>query len=182
LEVIGIDPALASLEVARAKPGSDRVTWIQGYASDLPPLDADLAMMTGNVAQAIIDPDEWKGTLLGIHAALSAGGRMVFETRDPAAGGWEEWTRDASHGATEVDGVGTVESWVELTEVALPLVSFRRTYVFPGGDVLTSDSTLRFRERPEVVADLAAAGYRLEEMRDAPDRPGRELVFIARRS
>ena len=49
------------------------------------------------------------------------------------------------------------------------------------GDVLTSDSTLRFRERPEVERDLAAAGYVLEDVRDAPDRPGRELVFVARR-
>ena len=29
---------------------------------------------------------------------------------------------------------------------------------------------------------LAAAGYLVEEVRQAPDRPGRELVFIARRA
>ena len=33
LEVTGVDPALASLEVARAKPGSDRVRWIHGDAT-----------------------------------------------------------------------------------------------------------------------------------------------------
>ena len=42
-----------------------------------------------------------------------------------------------------------------------------------------SDSTLRFRERDEVEADLAAHGYVVEGVRDAPDRPGRELVFVA---
>jgi len=46
--------------------------------------------------------------------------------------------------------------------------------------VLTSDSTLRFRERDEVAESLAALGYRLEEVRDAPDRPGLEFVFVAR--
>ena len=44
-----------------------------------------------------------------------------------------------------------------------------------------SDSTLRFRERDEVVATLVANGYVVEDVRDAPDRPGRELVFFARR-
>ncbi|MFF4547411.1 hypothetical protein [Streptomyces sp. NPDC001435] len=37
------------------------------------------------------------------------------------------------------------------------------------GQVLTSDSTLRFREREEVEADLVARGYVVEDVRDAPD-------------
>lgn len=49
------------------------------------------------------------------------------------------------------------------------------------GQQLTSTSTLRFRQRDEVEADLAAHGFILREVRDAPDRPGRELVFIAAR-
>ncbi|MEJ7707652.1 MAG: hypothetical protein WKF82_10520 [Nocardioidaceae bacterium] len=47
--------------------------------------------------------------------------------------------------------------------------------------MLTSDSTLRFRERDEVEATLVAHGYAVDEVRDAPDRPGREFVFFARR-
>jgi hypothetical protein len=47
------------------------------------------------------------------------------------------------------------------------------------GAVLTSDSTLRFREREEVEADLAASGYVVDGVRDAPDRRGRELIFLA---
>ena len=49
------------------------------------------------------------------------------------------------------------------------------------GQVLTSDSTLRFRERDEVEAALVAHGYAVDGVRDAPDRPGREFVFVARR-
>lgn len=50
------------------------------------------------------------------------------------------------------------------------------------GETLTSDSTLRFRERKEAEADLRTAGFAVREVRDAPDRPGRRiLVFIARR-
>lgn len=83
---------------------------------------------------------------------------------------------------TEIQGVGAVESWVELTNVSGPKVTFRSTVVFGSdGEVLTSDSTLRFRERGEVEADLVAQGYVLDGVRDAPDRPGREFVFFARR-
>jgi hypothetical protein len=48
--------------------------------------------------------------------------------------------------------------------------------------VLESQSTLRFRDRGEIADSLAAAGYRLDGVRDAPDRPGLEFVFIARRA
>jgi SAM-dependent methyltransferase len=181
LEVIGVDPASGSLGVARAKPGSERVRWIHGDATGLPPLQVDLATMTANVAQAIVDLEDWEGTLRGVYGALRPGGHLVFETRDPAFEAWKEWNRDASYSVTTIDGVGPVESWDDLTEVNLPLVSFRSTVVFPNGEVVTSDSTLRFRERDEVLADLAAAGYTVDEIRDAPDRPGRELVFLARR-
>jgi hypothetical protein len=67
--------------------------------------------------------------------------------------------------------------------VSLPLVSFRYTYTFRvDGAVLTSDSTLRFRGRDEVESSLVACGYRVLDVREAPDRPGREFVFIAQRS
>src|SRR5690606_35551919 len=54
-----VDPAAASLEVARTKPGADRVRWIHGYETDLPRLSVDLATMTGNVAQVFLTDEEW---------------------------------------------------------------------------------------------------------------------------
>ncbi|EMF27995.1 MULTISPECIES: class I SAM-dependent methyltransferase [Streptomyces] len=182
IDVVGADPAAASLDVARAKPGAGRVRWIEGDATDLPPLTADLATMTGNVAQAIADPADWHATLRGARSALRPGGRLVFETRDPARRAWETWTREHSYVRADVPGAGVVESWHDVTAVDGPLVTFRTTYVFASdGEVLTSDSTLRFRQRQEVEADLADHGYVLEDVRDAPDRPGREFVFVARR-
>ncbi|MFG3003488.1 class I SAM-dependent methyltransferase [Streptomyces calvus] len=182
VEVVGVDPARASLDVARAKPGGERVRWIEGDATALPPLRMDLATMTANVAQAVVAPDAWHGTLRGAHAALRPGGRLVFETRDPARRAWERWTREDSYGRTDVPGIGTVEHWHQVTDVDGPLVTFRTTYVFAAdGAVLTSDSTLRFRGREEAEADLAAHGFTVDDVRDAPDRPGREFVFVARR-
>jgi SAM-dependent methyltransferase len=181
VEVTGVDPATASLDVARAKLGADRVRWILGDATALPLLEVDLVTMTGNVAQAIVDEPVWDGTLRGVYDALRPGGYLVFETRDPAREAWREWTRAASYEVREIDGVGAVENWAELTSVNLPFVSWRWTFVFPDGDVLTSDSTLRFRERDHVHAALLAHGYVVDDIRDAPDRPGREFVFFARR-
>ena len=183
IEVVGVDPAAASLDVARGKPGAARVRWIEGDAASLPPLRADLATTTANVAQAITGPRAWQGTLQGAYEALRPGGHLVFETRDPARRAWEEWDRAHTHRVVEVPGAGAVESWCDLLDVSGPLVTFRWTHVFTAdGEVLTSDSTLRFRDRDEVEADLTGRGFEVREVRDAPDRRGRELVFLARRA
>jgi len=181
LEVTGVDPAEASLDVARAKTGAERVRWIRGDATTLPALEVDLATMTGNVAQAILPPSDWEGTLRGVFRALRPGGHFIFETRNPDYRGWLEWNRAASFSVTHIEGVGAVDHGVELTEVSLPLVAFRWTFVFPDGEVLTSDSTLRFRARDEIEAALLEQGYVIADVRDAADRPGREFVFVARR-
>lgn len=181
VDVTGVDPAEASLEVARGKEFAERVRWLHGDATTLPPLQVELALMTGNVAQVFLTADEWAATVRGIHAALVPGGRFVFETRVPARRGWEEWTRENTHQIRKI-GDETVEVWTELAEVKLPYVTFRATYIFSSdGAVLTSDSTLWFRERDEVEQSLTAAGFAVDDVREAPDRPGKEYVFVARK-
>lgn len=183
LDVTGVDPAAAMLAVARCRPGAERVRWVHGDATALPPLAVDLATMTGNVAQAIADPPGWAATLRAVRDAVQPSGWIVLESRDPARRAWEGWTRASSLRTVDVPGVGAVETWFDLLAVDGPLVTFRWTYVFASdGAVLTSDSTLRFRERDELAADLAAHGFAVADVRDAPDRPGREFVVLARRS
>jgi hypothetical protein len=66
--------------------------------------------------------------------------------------------------------------------MTLPLVSFRSTFVFRKDEsVMTSESTLRFRSRSEIAETLSRAGFTVESVRDAPDRPGLEFVFLAHR-
>ncbi len=182
IDVIGVDPARGSLDFAQTKPGAERVRWIHGDATVLPPMQVDLATMTGNVAQAIADPDDWDGTLHGLAAAVRPGGYLVFESRDPSYRAWESWNRASSYGITDIPGVGAVETWHEVTDVSGQLVSFRSYIVFAvDGEELISDSTLRFRERDEIEAALNKHGFEVTDVRDAPDRPGREFVFLARR-
>ena len=75
-----------------------------------------------------------------------------------------------------------METWWDVTAVNGALVSYRRTYVFAAdGTTLTSASTRRFWSRAEIEGSLRSAGYALADVRDAPDRPGWEWVFIARK-
>lgn len=181
--VVALDPAAGSLDVAKAKDASAQITWIQGDATAVPRSEADLAVMTGNVAQVFLTDDDWAQALLAIHAALRPNGYLVFETRRPERRAWEEWAADSGPIVLDVPGSGQVARHREVIDVRLPLVSFRYTYRFlADGAVVTSDSTLRFRSREEVESSLIAHGYRVLDVRDAPDRPGREFVFIAERT
>jgi ubiquinone/menaquinone biosynthesis C-methylase UbiE len=182
IEVVGLDPATASLDVAQRKPDTERVRWIRGDASSAPPLGVDLAVMTGNVAQVFVTGADWYQTLAVLGRAVRDGGWLVFETRDPAQRAWERWTKEHTYRELEAPGMGKVSTWIELVDVREPLVSFRHVFQFAQeGSELTSDSTLRFRDRGEITENLENAGFWPRAVRDAPDRPGLELVFFAQR-
>ena len=182
LAVVGVDPALASLDVARGKPHADRVRWIHGDATMLPPLAVDAAVMTGNVAQVFITDDEWLATLAGTHARASPG--WSVGVRESRAG-------EASVGAVDArahphDGGRRRHRnrrvLGDLLAVDGDLVTFRSvTRLHRDGLEIESRSTLRFRDRTELLASLDATGYDIVDVRDAPDRPGLENVFIADR-
>jgi SAM-dependent methyltransferase len=182
-DVIGADPAAASLEVAKSKDTGAAVTWLHTDAAALPAAGADLAVMTGNVAQVFLTDVDWAQALQGIAAALRPRGYLVFETRRPARRAWQEWAADTGPVTRHIPGSGRVERRGQVTAVDLPFISFRYSYTFlADGAVISSDSTLRFRGRQEVESSLAAQGYRVLEVRDAPDRPGHEFVFITQRA
>jgi hypothetical protein len=142
----------------------------------------DLAVMTGNVAQVFLTDAAWHDALTGVRHALAPGGHLVFETRNLEYRAWEKWASDPAIESIEIDGVGVVTQRRDVTDIALPLVSFRHAYTFPDGTEITSDSTLRFRDPDEIAASLDAVSYTLVDRRDAPDRPGAENIYIAQRN
>jgi SAM-dependent methyltransferase len=175
--VTGVDPAGASLDVARAKPNAELVTWVHGDATSLVGLEtaADLAVMTGNVAQVFVSDEDWHATLDAIRTWLRPGGWFVFESRRPEVRDWDTWDLAPSPVALP-DGRTAVVS-CSVTEVALPLVTFEGSTVI-GEETMRSTSTLRFRERNELQRDLDRYGFNVLDVRDAPDRPGKEMVFV----
>jgi SAM-dependent methyltransferase len=178
--VTGVEPARESLNYAKSKPYSQSINWVEGDAGNLGELNADLALMTGNVAQVFLTDDSWFETLSSIRRSLRAKGHLVFEVRDPSKMVWLEWTKEKTFRVVDVPGIGIVEAWCALGDVSGQLVSFRWTYRFlSDGQTLISDSTLRFRSKSEIEASLVATGYSVTEVRDAPDRPSMEFVFVA---
>lgn len=159
--VTGIDPATAMLDVARSRPGADEVTWVEGTAADLADAAHDLVVMTGHVAQVFLDDDEWLAVLGHVHRGLAPGGFVAFESRNPAVEPWRSWNKVDSF-ATFLggDGAPAFDSWVETIAVGDGRVELvGHTEFHHPEEEHAASSTLRFRTRDELDADLAAAGF-----------------------
>ena len=182
--VTGVDPAEASLAAARGKPGADAVTWLEGTSSLLPAAVFDVAVMASHVAQFLITDEEWAATFDDLRRALLPGGRVVFDTRDPAAREWERWNPvDSARRITLVDG-SVVRAWTEVTALDGSTVSFTHHSTFPDGVELESTASLRFRSEEEVRSSLNAAGFSIDAIyggwgREAVGEGCGELLVVA---
>ena len=184
--VIGVDPAAAMLAYARRQPDAERVQWVEGDTSALGTPDADLVLMTGNVAQVFLDDDEWTATLQAIQVALRPGGHLAFESRNPAARAWEQWNREATYAQSDTP-YGPLTSWLEVVSIAEGRVRFEGHNIFTAtGETLVIESELRFRSQVEITAALTHAGFAIEQLygdwRHGPlTSASRVMVFVARR-
>jgi SAM-dependent methyltransferase len=184
--VIGVDPSPVMLEVARQKPGADGVHWVQGGAGQLGTPRADLAIMSGHVAQFILADADWLEALAGVKEALRPGGYFAFETRDPRAREWDRWT--GSKRIIPDSPYGRIESWTEVTKVegdVVHAVGHRR--LVSSNEEMDSPFALRFRSEELLRKSLISSGFSIENVFGDWDRrpsdPGeRELIVIARRS
>jgi len=184
--VTGVDPASAMLAIARRHPDAKRVQWVEGDASALGTPEADLVVMTGNVAQVFFGDAEWASTLRAIHTALRPGGHLAFESRNPDVRAWEHWTRDATY--ERIDSpFGPMECWLELIHVGNDRVHFAGHNIFTDtGEVVVASSELRFRSQAEMTDSLTNAGFTVEQVYgDWNDNPltsaSRVMIFIASR-
>jgi SAM-dependent methyltransferase len=183
--LIGVEPSNAMLEVARRRACGDQVEWIEGDALGLREVGADLAIMTGHVAQIIRDDEVWSATLAAIREALGPGGHLAFESRNPLARPWTAWTPQASHRRVEDEVVGPVEVWFQDLEVDGDLARYEIHYLFArSGEELVSRTELKFRTRAELSRSLSDAGFSVEGIfgdwdgRTA-DAASHELIFVA---
>ncbi|WP_328467049.1 class I SAM-dependent methyltransferase [Actinoplanes sp. NBC_00393] len=163
-DVTGVDPAHASLDAARRKPGAARVRWIEGSVEVLPAKSFDAAFLTSHVSQFIVGDDEWAGALHALRRALVTGGRLVFDSRDPAARHWKEWNPEDSRRSIVLDDGAAVTAWSEVTSVEDGVVSFTQHYRFPGGRQATSTARMRFRTEEELREQLSVAGFRVDRV------------------
>ena len=199
--VVGLDPSIESLIVARRTDGPDRiisiygeertvprladkVTWVHGYSTDIPDDRFDLVVCTGNAMQQIfVEDDVWAATLAAVNRALAPGGHFIFETRIPAVRAWEAWNPTDTRRSANIPGYGSITGWTEVVEVTESPITdtHRATLQFheSGISIVSGPEKLRFREQDEIRAALDSAGFDIVDIRDAPDRPDREWVFVA---
>ncbi|MEU4691180.1 methyltransferase domain-containing protein [Actinoplanes sp. NPDC023714] len=162
--VTGLDPSGPALDAARRKPGAARVHWIDGPISELGNRTFDAVFLTGHVAQFFVSDQEWSSLLHAVRRALDLDGRLVFDSRDPAAAEWERWNPDESWRSVMLADGTTVEAWTEVESVRGDVVSLAHHYRFSDGEKLTSQGTLRFRTEEELRASLRAAGFHVDQV------------------
>lgn len=185
--VVAIDPDPDMLRVARTKPGAEKVDWRLGYSDSADTACADLAVMSGHVAQIFVEKESSNMVLNHLHRALRTGGTLAFETRNPRTRGWERWTREATQRTVNTDE-GAVEFWHETVNVALPLVTYdTSTRNLTTGNETCDRDVLAFRDHDGVSGSLLRAGYEatslLGDWTRAPvtdESP--EIITIARRT
>jgi len=163
--VTGVDPDGDALDCARQKPGGELVRWIEGTVVSVDDVAAfDVALMTSHVAQVFITDEDWAATLDALRRSLVPGGVLAFDTRDPRARGWEQWTREASYAEVELPDGSRVATWVDVEAVDGDVVTFHWANVFADGTVIEGSDSLRFRSEDVVRSTLAAARFRVDEL------------------
>lgn len=183
--VTGVDPSPAMLNVAKSRPGNEKVRWIEGTAADLPAGEFDLAIMTGHVAQVFLDDAAWGTNLTAIHRALKYAGHLAFESRDPRARAWQQWTPE--HTRRRVDGPDeSMVVWYRTTEVSGDLVYFEAHNEFADGEDWMATDTLRFPSERLLTNSLRDNGFTVRALygdwdRAPVSRHSRELIYLGQR-
>jgi SAM-dependent methyltransferase len=158
-DVTGADPAAAMLAVARGRPGGDRVRWVQADAAGLAtPARFDLIVMTGHVFQLLRGDRDVSAALEVLAGHLAPGGRIAFETRNPAVREWQEWNPRDTRQRVEAAGL-VADVHYDISAVAGELVTYETWFRFAGArDAVVVPDTLRFMDQAQVAAFLRAAG------------------------
>ncbi|WP_410676938.1 class I SAM-dependent methyltransferase [Amycolatopsis sp. cmx-4-68] len=184
--LVGVDPADGMLaEAVRVGPG---VEWVHGDVQSLALNRVfELVTMTGHAFQVLLDDEDVFAALRAMRSHVTAGGHVVFETRNPCSRAWTRWTPEQSRRVVRERGGGDVEVFHTLLGTAPPdLVHFSTTYRFlADGQELESSSTLWFIELNHLSDLVQQAGLVLEDTHGDWDGsvadPGTpEFIVIAR--
>lgn len=164
--VVGVDPAAAMLAVARARPGGERVEWVQGDARNLHlGRRFDLILLTGHAFQIFLTPEDQLAALRTIALHLTPRGRFVFDSRNPAAEAWRNWTPERSWRELQHPTLGAVEAWNDAThDAARGVVTYATHYrVVETGRHLSASSQIRFTPKKELDALITEAGLHVSQ-------------------
>jgi len=128
--VVGVDPAAAMLDIARKRPGGERVRWVRADARTVRlGQQFDLVVLTGHAFQVFLTAQDQSAVLRTIACHLAPGGRFVFDTRNPAVERWKEWNPRASRRVIEHPVLGQILAWNDVSqEAATGIVTYETHY------------------------------------------------------
>ena len=175
-DAVGVDAAAAMLDIARARDGGDRVTWVKGDVRHLAlGRRFDAVVMTGHAFQALLTRADRAAVLAVIRRHLEPAGRFFFDSRNPEAQAWLAWTPDATRARRPHPVFGMVERWIDArTKADGDVVSYATRYRLPDGRQFSAQSRIAFPPLAELERLIGEAGLRVD--RWAGDAAGGPVV------
>jgi SAM-dependent methyltransferase len=160
-QLVGLDPDEGMLGRARMRGDID---WLLGDLSTVGfEREFDLVVMTGHAFQELLTDEEVKRALGSVASALVPGGRLAFETRNPAARGWERWRPENGRDFV-VDGVPYRWETELVSTVDSDVVRYRESFTTPRWAVPRETlRQLHFVGADKLDLMLARAGFVIEE-------------------
>jgi ubiquinone/menaquinone biosynthesis C-methylase UbiE len=160
--VLAVDPSPMMINHARQRPGASRVQWIVGHVNSAPTSSPfDVVTMTGHAFQCLLTDDEVIATLRTSRELLTAGGKFMFETRNPSVQSWRAWTPELSARSVQSNEHGRVEVFHDCTTMLDQFVEFETHYMFHRDNThQNSKSRLRFMSRDDLAEAIRTAGFR----------------------
>ncbi len=187
-DVAGVDPAPAMLEIARTRPGGERVSWTCEDARTVRlGRRFDLVVLTGHAFQVFLTGGDRRDILATIAAHLAPGARFVFDTRNPACREWEEWTPERSRETLRHESLGDIVVWNDFErDDATGIVTYGTHYEVPAeGRTYSARSRIAFPSREEVAALMDETGLEVESWLGSWDgspwhADAREIIVLGR--
>ena len=164
--VTGVDPAGAMLDVGRRRAGGQDVDWLEADARTLRlGRRFDVVLLTGHAFQVFLTSEDRKAVLATIAAHLALGGRFIFDTRNPTAQEWLEWTPERSQRTLGEDRPGTIRAWNNVyRDPKTGVVTYWTYYELPGrAKVLSAELKIAFPTRESIDGLMGDAGLVVEQ-------------------
>ncbi|SDQ11832.1 class I SAM-dependent methyltransferase [Pseudovibrio sp. Tun.PSC04-5.I4] len=188
--VVGLDPATAMLDIARARAGGENVTWIEGDARNFSLNEHfDLVVLTGHSFQFFLNEKDQLSALNCIAKHLSPNGRFIFDTRNPDFGGRKTREKHETLQCRVHPDLGEIESWnISEYDEENRILSFVNVYKhLETGEVYSAPSQIKYTNQNKIKALIKQAGLHVDEWlgewTGEPYNPAsREIIPIGRKA
>lgn len=162
---VGIDPAKAVLEIAKARPGGEHATWINADARTLDLNQCfDLIILTGHTFQVFLTKDDQRAVLDTISRHLTPRGRFIFDTRNPVVKAWQNWTPDQSTRQIVHPQYGHVDVWSDARfDASQNIVTYQTHYQIASSQQdFRADSKIKFTPKDQISDLIDEAGLTVD--------------------